>query len=338
MSAEKSLFFIVILGLFCFFFSPSLHAQFAPAPPNINSSAIHKNDTSFSFWANSIELKRGWQNIADTSLGKTTVGTEQSALNVANNSVISLGDKGSAILKFPFTIYNVSGFDFAIFENGFAQNGLTENEYFLELAIVSVSQNGIDFIPFESTSLTDNYTQLGSFESINCTKINNLAGKYPINYGTPFDMNELGLDSIVAIKITDVVGTIDSNYASFDSQGNIINDPYPTAFASGGFDLNAVGAINQPYTDTTQNNDTTTTNIFNNSTSQINIFPNPVFKGTILNVESTNLKSNISIFNTLGKRIFFSTFKEKIRINTATFMKGIYFIKLNKQGFKIIVN
>jgi hypothetical protein len=32
---------------------------------------------------------------------------------------------------------------------------------------------------------------------------------------------------------------------SRDSKGNIINDPWPTNFASSGFDLDAVGVINQ---------------------------------------------------------------------------------------------
>ena len=30
-----------------------------------------------------------------------------------------------------------------------------------------------------------------------------------------------------------------------DSKGNVINEPYPTAFASGGFDLDGVGVVNE---------------------------------------------------------------------------------------------
>jgi len=36
-----------------------------------------------------------------------------------------------------------------------------------------------------------------------------------------------------------------SNYASYDSQGHQINDPWPTPFYTGGFDLDAVGIIHQ---------------------------------------------------------------------------------------------
>jgi len=47
------------------------------------------------------------------------------------------------------------------------------------------------------------------------------------------------------VKVIDVIGTIDPQYASRDSFGNIVNDPYPTPFGSCGFDLDAVGVINQ---------------------------------------------------------------------------------------------
>jgi hypothetical protein len=37
----------------------------------------------------------------------------------------------------------------------------------------------------------------------------------------------------------------ENNYASCDSQGHQINDPWPTPFPTGGFDLDAVGVIHQ---------------------------------------------------------------------------------------------
>ena len=70
------------------------------------------------------------------------------------------------------------------------------------------------------------------------------------NYGTPFDLQELadtpGLDvnNITYVRIIDVVGSLDSQYASHDLKGHRVNDPWPTPFASCGFDLDAVGAIN----------------------------------------------------------------------------------------------
>mgnify|MGYP001811130164 FL=1 len=56
--------------------------------------------------------------------------------------------------------------------------------------------------------------------------------------------HEFNPDSVSWIRVIDVVGSIDPKYASFDSEGNIINDPWPTPFPSSGFDLDAVGAIN----------------------------------------------------------------------------------------------
>jgi hypothetical protein len=47
------------------------------------------------------------------------------------------------------------------------------------------------------------------------------------------------------VRITDVVGSIDPRYWTRDSLGNLINDPFTTPFASGGFDLNGVGVINE---------------------------------------------------------------------------------------------
>jgi hypothetical protein len=42
-----------------------------------------------------------------------------------------------------------------------------------------------------------------------------------------------------------VVGCIQPAYASYDSNNKIINDLWSTPFPSGGFDLDAVGVINQ---------------------------------------------------------------------------------------------
>jgi hypothetical protein len=42
-----------------------------------------------------------------------------------------------------------------------------------------------------------------------------------------------------------VIGSTDTALGTKDSKGNIINDPWPTNFASSGFDLDAIGVINQ---------------------------------------------------------------------------------------------
>lgn len=68
-------------------------------------------------------------------------------------------------------------------------------------------------------------------------------------YGTPFELDEipdnplLNKNNITHVRIIDVIGTIDPEYCTYDSEGHIVNDPWPTAFASGGMDLDAVGVI-----------------------------------------------------------------------------------------------
>jgi hypothetical protein len=82
------------------------------------------------------------------------------------------------------------------------------------------------------------------------TNIDGLAGKYHAGFGTPFDLSQIAglspnvdVGNINFVRVVDVVGSINSTLGSRDSLGNLINDPYPTAFASGGFDLSGVGAL-----------------------------------------------------------------------------------------------
>jgi hypothetical protein len=90
-----------------------------------------------------------------------------------------------------------------------------------------------------------------------------------VNYGTPYDLELLsnvpGLDvnAITHIKICDVVGSVNSTYATFDQYGNKVNDPWPTPFPSSGFDLDAVGAIHLA------------TGIQEFRNSNVRIYPNP---------------------------------------------------------------
>ena len=185
------------------------------------------------------------QDISAPAAGFATVGDSTNACGMAgNNGVVSLGDGGSAILQFPFPVSNGQGYDFAVFENSFSDD-------YLELAFVEVSSDGINYYRFASITTTQDTMQVGTFGLLNASHINNLAGKYRINYGTPFDLQELsginGLDinHITHIKIIDVVGSLVDSLASFDSQGRKINDPWPTPFTSSGFDLDAVGVFHQ---------------------------------------------------------------------------------------------
>ena len=74
--------------------------------------------------------------------------------------------------------------------------------------------------------------------------------------GTAFDLADLAagpmvlagmvdLSMIRYVKIVDVIGDY-VNGPTVDSNGIPVSDPYPTAFASGGFDLTGVAIMNPP--------------------------------------------------------------------------------------------
>jgi hypothetical protein len=236
--------FLLLLG------APDIaKAQFAPQVGISGSTGIHKTSAAFKTWAKNCSIERGYLDIANKSLGKTHMGDDTNALGLADAEVISLGDSGLATLYFSPAIYNGVGADFAVFENGF-QNPAIAEEAFLELAFVEVSSDGLHYYRFPATSNTLSTVQIaGSGEYMNARFIDNLAGKYIASYGTPFDLENLkgtvGLDinNISYVRVVDVIGAINGPQNG-DKNGQKINDPYPTPFPTGGFDLDAIGAIN----------------------------------------------------------------------------------------------
>ncbi len=241
--------FFLVLLLLC---SPNLRAQFAPQVGMSGSTAISKNSPLIVGWANACTVQRGLQQVGNPGLGLASMGNSSLALGAADGTVVSLGDSGVALLQFASPITDGPGADFAVFENGFFQAGDSVNA-FLELAFVEVSSDGVRFVRFPASSLTQDTLQLspsGSPSLIDARQINNLAGKYIAGWGTPFDLAELadsaGLDihAITQVRLVDVVGSI-GQYASHDHSGRIINDPFPSPFPSSGFDLDAVGVMHQ---------------------------------------------------------------------------------------------
>ncbi|HVU85802.1 MAG TPA: hypothetical protein VHD36_00675 [Pirellulales bacterium] len=220
------------------------------------SLGIPDTSSSFTEWASSVvSINRGPENIANPSLGLASFGDPTNALGSpvgasTTTRVVSLGDGGSITLGFNKPITNGPGSDFAVFENGFLSGGV--GQAFLELATVAVSSDGVNFFTFPAVSETQTTTQVGGFGLLDASNLYDLAGKYIAGYGTGFDLSELAnvspllnVNDITQVKITDVVGSIDPQYGTKDSLGNLINDPWTTPFNSSGFDLNAVGVINQ---------------------------------------------------------------------------------------------
>ena len=229
----------------------ALWAQFAPAQNQPGTTAMHADSSAFVAWATGCVAEPGPMNITNPNGG--TAGTGWPASNVigypeGTMGVTCLGDGGRATVTFASPICNRPGPDFAVFENGF-ENAQTPGFWFLELGFVEVSSDGEHFFRFPAYSNTQTTTQLGGMGCIDPSQIHNLASKYGAMYGTPFELDEvpddplLDKEHITHVRIVDVVGCIDPEYATYDCQGNPVNDPWPTAFASGGMDLDAVGVI-----------------------------------------------------------------------------------------------
>lgn len=66
------------------------------------------------------------------------------------------------------------------------------------------------------------------------------------NWNQDCDISEPVDDIIDMLDFAQFVGKwlSENDYASYDSQGHQINDPWPTPYSTGGFDLDAVGVIN----------------------------------------------------------------------------------------------
>jgi hypothetical protein len=250
------------------------YGQFAPQAGLIASTAMHKDSSAFVSWGDSCLIKRGWINIMDTTLGKPANGLDIDAKGKPDNLILSLGDAGEAIYYFTNPVTNGPGFDFAVFENGF-RNPADSNMAYLELATIEVSNNGEVYYAFKAESYTDSNVQVsGVGEYMDCRKINNLAGKYVAEYGTPFDLEELtpilGLDvnNIRYIKIKDVIGSLNDDFCSRDGNNQKINDPYPTNFQTCGFDLDGIGIIHTAFPSSIENT---------NQKSTISLYPNPAY-------------------------------------------------------------
>jgi hypothetical protein len=178
-----------------------------------------------------------------------------------NWDVVSLGDMtaqqianslppGTITLRLARPVRDLSGADFVVFENGLIAGVVTDDgsvvgQIFGELAYVEVSADGENFTRFLATSLTP--AAVNAYGSIDATNVRNLAGKHANaggeSWGTPFDLADVGLSEITHIRIVDIPG----NGAFTDSEGRPIYDPHKT-FGSGGFDLEAVGAISTTMT------------------------------------------------------------------------------------------
>lgn len=298
----------------------ALTAQFAPAAGQPGSTAIEAESISFAGWASGVVVSRGLQDVAQPDLGLTSAGLTENALGFPDNNTVSLGDGGSAVLTFDFPLEDHPGYDFAVFENSF-------NDHFLELAFVEVSSNGTDFVRFPATSLTQTETPVGGFGSVDPTQIDNFAGKYRAGYGVPFDLaqlqdsTQLDLQSITHIRIVDAVGTLDPEFATYDHLGNLVNEIYPTPFETGGFDLDAVGIIEQLSTSRSAQAET------------FRVFPNPVASGQSIRLPGYEGQT-LRLIGTTGLRYELPIHGTSVPI---TLPAGVYTGQVGEAIFRLLV-
>jgi hypothetical protein len=290
-------------------------------------NAIKADSSAFVAWATGVSVTRGPRNIANPSLGLASTGSESNAIGQAtpNNvySVVSLGDGGSALATFARPIRNGEGPDFAVFENGFSDNSL-------ELAFVEVSTDGQRFVRFPATCLTQNTTQLGNAGQTDPTNLNNLAGKYRIGYGTPFDLEELrdstgiNIDSIVYVRVVDVVGSINPQYGTYDAYGHIINDPWPTPFEASGYDLTGVAVLHE---------NTNTSGITEMMTVE-GIWPNPT--ADRVNVSMRHAAKGL-LYDLTGRQVAAYSLREGLNTLDLTNLKnGVYMLRTEGSVSKIV--
>ena len=313
--------FVVFFILIAFLGEAQL---FPPKAGLAGSTAVHKDSSAIVDWAVTCSVERGYIDISNPALGKVDAGEESFACGKAlSNGVISLGDGGSATCTFHFPIRDGAGADFVVFENSFDGN-------FLEFAFVEVSSDGKNYFRFPAVSLIDTTVQVGTFGNTDCRLVKNLAGTYMAGYGTPFDLAELanpiGLNknAVTHVRIVDVVGSILPAYCTRDVSGKKINEPWPTPFAQGGFDLDAIGVLHSAGP----------TGISENKRDYVK-FKNPISDQEAPSF-STEKKCEIKISDAAGKQVFIGTADELLSIRLR---EGIYFVQVNEEenSYKLVV-
>lgn len=297
----------------------TLWAQFAPAQDKPGTTAMHADSSAFVAWATGCTVERGPMRIDKPESGLASYGADSLALGVPGGTfdVVSLGDGGTATLTFESPICNGTGPDFAVFENGFA-NAQNPDTWALELGFVEVSSDGVNFFRFPAVTNVQTENQLENGGSIDPAQLHNFASKYGAFYGTPFDLDEvednalLDKNHVTHVRIVDVVGCIQPEYATYDSEGHPVNDPWLTPFASSGFDLDAVGVIH----------DLAHNDVPENGEEVVSLYPNPVTDRLIVKAE--NLQS-VEVYNAVGQLVM-KTVNEIVDLSALT--DGIYLVRV----------
>ena len=134
----------------------------------------------------------------------------------------------------------------------------------------------------------------------------------------------MDVNNITHIKVIDVIGSIDPTIATYDHNGNVINDPFPTPFPSSGFDLDAIGVIHEQPLDLVDDH-------------HLKIIENLIIKNGIITYDLISQKEeklNCSIIDLSGKTIYENMITvnkglNSFKINISENNKGIYILKIS---------
>lgn len=313
--------------------SQLVSGPFCGAAGTEGSQAIEYTDSRIKGWATGCTLVLGTQNIADENSPLVTYGDSTQALGPCDNNnlnVVSLGDGGMATLTFAHPITNGEGPDFAIFENSF-------NDNFLELAFVEVSTDGENFVRFPATSLTSACHNVGPYGGIDPTYIDGLAGKYRTGFGTAFDLEQLrgsdliDIDSIIYVRVIDVVGSTDPDFATLDQYGHIVVDPYPTDSYSSGFDLDGVCVLNWIERNTEPQG------IGTAEAQRLQLYPNPANSQVTITL-SHDGTHQVALYDMTGRMVKNLTFSGSQAVLSLDGMaEGVYMLRADGMAQKLIV-
>ena len=302
-------------------------AQFAPPAGQEGTTAMHADSSAFVAWATGCVVERGPMRIDKPEQGLASYGVDADGIGFPDGQgLVSLGDGGNAVVTFASPICNGPGPDFAVFENPL-ENAQQPGFFFLELGFVEVSSDGVNYFRFPAVSLVPETPQVGGFGCVEPHLVHNFAGKYAPMYGTPFDLDELeddpalDKDNITHVRIVDVVGNIDPEFATYDSQGHVVNDPWPTPFPSSGFDLDAVGVIH----------DRAHASVDNHDATSITLYPNPVQNTLMVKAHEV---SSITVYSLTGQCVVESPSNQ---VDVASLQPGVYFARVVADG-TVIVN
>ena len=229
---SKSMFKVIFWGfLWTGIWSQALYAgPFAPPAGQPGSDAVPRTDSRIVGWATLVE-----EYLPGSDVSEQFQDTTQALGPAEGNSfqICSLGNGGSITVSFGRPVPNGVGPDLAVFENSF-------DDFFLELAFVEVSSDGVNFFRFPNRSLTP------PTGGIDATDITGLASKYRQGFGTPFDLADLpdspllNKGAVTHVRLLDIVSGTE-----VDSEGGVIYDP-TFGINSAGVDCDAIALLESP--------------------------------------------------------------------------------------------